>query len=133
MKYSITYAIILAEGNTMNIESDRQNIIILKAFEALTRQVKLSNKNNFEKEALILLIGKVRIYYLNRLEIIKNCDIEKLYTLQSYITDVFVDINNSLLDNANTFDYIGKINEKLHDHELSHLVSKHKYLSYKLG
>lgn len=117
----------------MDTNIDRQSAIIIKAFDILDHQIELSNKDDLEKEALRLLISKIKLFYLKKVKLIKSNDTNRLFNLQSYITDVIVDINNSLLDGVQTFEYIDKINLKLRDSEISHLVNKHKLLSYKLG
>ena len=116
----------------MNIDSDKHNKTIIKAFNVLNKQIDLSNKSDFEKKALMLLVKKIETYYLKRLELIREDETSKLFALQVYMTDVIADINYSLSPNARTFDYIEKINEKLHDSEIGHMVSRNKYLSYKL-
>ena len=114
----------------MDIENDRQSMAIFRALTALNNQVDLCDKNKYEKEALKLIIDKMRIYYIKKIETINNWNSIKLYNLQSNITGFIEDINSALLPNAETFSYIEKINSKLHDSEIDHRVNIQKRLKY---
>ena len=84
------------------------------------------------KEVLELLIDKIHLYYVKRKERIREDDFIKKLNLDSFITDAIVDINNALLDNAMTFEYVRKINSKLRDSEINNLINKNDLTNIKL-
>ena len=116
----------------MDIKSDRSNEVIIRALDALSNQVDTSNKTDNEKKILKLLTMRMKEYFLKKLSSLSDSSLERLFNLQSYMTGIIVDINSSLKDEADLASYAGKLNDVLHDKELTHLVSKQKLLNYKL-
>ena len=114
----------------MDVKESSQ--VILKAFERLKNQIQLTNKSDSEKKVLNLLLDKVEIYYIKKMEKVSINDITKIYSIESFITDVIADINASLLGNADTFEYVRKINEKIRDSEINNMLHKHDLMNIKL-
>lgn len=116
----------------MEVEKDRTSILIIKSLEALIEQVNISNISDSEKEIARLLLNKMKILFCNRLKVLGN-NREKIFNLQCRMTDIIADMNNVVCGKTDILDYAEDLNNKIHDQELGHLVSKQRYLKYKLG
>ena len=114
----------------MDIEHSSQ--VILRAIERLKKQIQLTNKTDNEKELLSLLIDKVEIYYIKKIEKTSINDTNKIYSLESFITDIIADINTAVLNDADTVEYARKINSKLRDSEINNVIRKHDLMNQKL-
>ena len=116
----------------MKIDVNESSQVILKAFDRLKEQIQLTNKTNNEKEVLDLLIDKVQIYYIKKMEKLSINDTTKIFNLESFVTDIIADINTAILNDADTFEYVRKINSKIRDSEINNIIHKHDLMNPKL-
>ena len=115
----------------MEIERDRSSALIIKSLDVLSEQVDSAYISDSEKEIAKLLLNKLKAFFCKKMDSLGD-NIEKILNLQCYMTDIIADMNNVICNGADIVEYAEKINSKLHDQEIVHLVGKQKYLKYKL-
>ena len=116
----------------MEIDKDQNSFLILKSLNILNNQIDLSNKNSLEKEVLKLLLVNLKSFYIKKVSMLDSENIEKLYSIQSYMTEAIADVNDAIKDEADVLSYAEKINGKLRDKNISNLINRNKVLNYKL-
>ena len=103
---------------------------IVKILDNLKIQFKNTNYSVEEKEAINLLLDKVKIYYLKQLSTLskKYNNKTKIMQLQSEVVDILVELNTLLNHNIDAFYFIEEINKIIHDDELDKYIRIHRYI-----
>lgn len=106
---------------------EENNSIIKKAFYAIKKSIDTSILSDNEKNALKILIDKLVIYYDKKVSLIKNSRIsinssERIAILDSFMTDVLVDINTVIRGESDVHYFVSVVNKKLNDKELERLI-----------
>lgn len=106
---------------------EENNSIIKKAFYAIKESIDTSILSDNEKNALKILIDKLVIYYDKKVSLIKKSRIsinssERIAILDSFMTDVLVDINTVIRGESDVYYFVSVVNKKLNDKELERLI-----------
>lgn len=112
-------------------EENSHNDVILRAMMSLEMSITTSQLADNEKRALQSLVAKLDSYYCKKMDAIakkSNSDAKQkaINVLQSFLTDILVEINDVLLGNNDIYYFVSEVNKKLHDKDLEIFISKSK-------
>ena len=107
---------------------EENGIIIKKAFYALKERINTSVLSENEKNALRVLIDKLIIYYDRRIDLMKKRGIssERVASLDSFMTDIIVDINTVIKGESDVHYFVSLIIKKLNDKELENMIKNNR-------
>ena len=111
----------------MKNESMSNNNIIKTAITKLQADIKLSKLSGNEKEALRVLLEKLSIYYDKMLnQITRKGNSDKEIALESFVTDILVEVNSVLTGDNDIYYFVSIINKKLRDKKIDKIVINNK-------
>ena len=104
------------------------NDIIKKAIVKLQCDVLSSKLPDNEKQAIKALLEKLDVYYDKKLKQAykKGNNSDKAIVLQSFITDILVEINSLLTQDSDIYYFVSIVNQKLQDKKIDKLVINNK-------
>lgn len=104
--------------------------LIKTAYIKTKEKVNTAPLNEYEKNAINILIEKLINYYEKKLSSINrtrhNVNSEKAMELRVFMTDILVDINMVLDGGIDIYYFASVINKKLNDKEIGQLIKKKK-------